>query len=234
MVIRGSRWISAIFRESPLVKNQTVHSSSPGLPGTRPIGRAFAPPFSLTVTAQQYRTFPIVSRVAASSWCTLSEAVVVASLDVAVAIADLTVRGCSTIPPLGRRSYGLTRQRGGSRAPAAASANVSRDQPPGGRRMSTNIGWGRRIRDARPFACCWKEICVFAPRGEVTNPYTSTAMAQVSSMAPVTVTVLPMRARPFWSAPISSAFSCRFMLVTRAGLACASTTKSIGKRWPKL
>jgi len=37
--------------------------------------------------------------------------------------------------------------------------------------MSTNIGWGRRIRDARPFACCWKEICVFAPRGEVTNPY---------------------------------------------------------------
>src|SRR5260221_4810812 len=89
MVIRRSRRISAAFRESLLVKSQTVHSSSPGGPGMRPMGRAFAPPYSLAVTAQQYRTFPIVSRAVASSRCTLSEVVVVASDIVAVAIADL-------------------------------------------------------------------------------------------------------------------------------------------------
>ena len=100
--------------------------------------------------------------------------------------------------------------------------------------MSTNIGWGRRIRDAWPFACHWKEICVFAPRGEVTNSDTSTAMAQLSSMAPVTVTVLPMGARPFWSADLKRFFVPLYIDHARAGSACASTTKSIGARWPKL
>jgi hypothetical protein len=66
-VSRPARPISSALREVRRVMNQTIQASSPGALGMRPIGRAFACPFSAVVTAQQNFALAMVSFAAVNS-----------------------------------------------------------------------------------------------------------------------------------------------------------------------